>query len=182
MVSKGNVLRCTACGNAAVLDKTGRLSPMSGSIVPESIHSWYSEQARHILEWLDEDMEPLRISVSVHVTNSNRNDGEVQTGSGYLSVDPTGFTYEGHLGGKSIGKFFPVESVPALPFEYDDNFQIVSGGFIYRFIPDDVRLSAMYSLLGEVAHRKFSSKVVLVGLGQEDSAEHAEQRDDSCAL
>ena len=161
MTTKGNQLQCSACGNSAVMDNRGRLTALSGSVAPESIHSWYAEQANQISKWLREDMEPLKIPVSVHVTGSKYRDGAITTGSGVLRVDPSGFTFVGKLGGEDCEVFFPVETVPALPFEYNDNFQIFSTGNIYRFSPDDPRRSAMYALLGEVAHQRFSSRVLM---------------------
>ncbi|MCL2226898.1 MAG: 1-acyl-sn-glycerol-3-phosphate acyltransferase [Oscillospiraceae bacterium] len=161
MASKGNEFRCTACGNSAMLDKAGKLTPSQGSIVPNSIQDWYSEQTRYITESLGEDMEPIRINVSIHVTPAKVSDGVVQEGNGTLSVEPKGFTFEGELGGEVVDVFFPVETVPAVPFEYDGNFLIYAFGNIYRFMPEDARLSVLYSLLAEAAHRRFSSRAVL---------------------
>ena len=162
LVSKGCELRCTSCKNAAALDKTGKLTALSGSIVPESIHRWYSEQAAYISESLDENMEPILEKVDIEVTPAKRGGGEMQTGSGVLKIEPKGWTFDGKLQGKDLSVFFPVESVPAVPFEYAGDFLIYAHGNIYRFLPDDPRLGAWYSLLGEVAHQRFSARSVLI--------------------
>ena len=159
MASKGNVIRCTACGNAAALDKAGNLAPTPGSVIPGSIHDWYSEQARHVSECLNDDMDPLCINVTLRVASNNA--AEEQNGSGTLRFDPAGWHYEGELSSGQVSLFFPVETVPAMPFDYDDNFQIYSNGNIYKFTPEDARMSGWYSLLGECAHKRFASSVLL---------------------
>jgi len=159
MMTKGNLIRCTACGNAAALDRAGRLVPTMGSIVPDSIHDWYLEQAKHISECFADDMEPLCIDVTVKVATAQ--DFVNQDGIGTLRFDPTGWHFDGKLSGKDISLFFPIETVPAMPFEHDENFQIYAHGKIYKFTPEDARMSAWYSQLGECAHKRFAERVML---------------------
>jgi len=161
MVSKGNEFRCTACGNCAVVAKTGKLVPKNDSIIPDTVSDWYVEQARHLSQELSEDMEPIIGTVNIQVTPSGKSGGAMQTGRGELVISPKGWAFEGLLNGEPAELFFPVETVPAVPFEYDGDFMIYAHGNIYRFMPEYPRLGLRYSLLGELAHRKFSTRSVI---------------------
>jgi len=157
----GNTIRCSACRSAATMDKLANLCPEPGCVFPETIRRWYAEQTRYLSQSLDEDMEPIIEKVTVSLTKENAIGGEAVSGFGTLRLDSSGWHFDGQLAGEQVCHFFPVESVPALPFDHDSNFQIYSNGGIYRFTPEDARKSAKYALLGECAHRRFSSRPML---------------------
>jgi len=161
MASEGNTIRCLICGNAAIMDKAARLVPVLDSVAPESVRKWYAVQTRHLSKYLSEGMEPIFEQVSVLLTSETDGGGATISGSGSLRLDTKGWHFDGELSGEQTSQFFPLETVPALPFDYENNFQIYARGSIYRFTPEDARMSAKYALLGECAHRRFSSHVQL---------------------
>ena len=80
-------------------------------------------------------------------------------GEGMLQLDPSGWHFDGELDGKPVNHFYTIETVPALPFDPNDNFQIYSGGSFYMFTPEDPRKCVKYSLLGECAYWRFVSDI-----------------------
>ena len=162
METERNTIRCTCCGNAAVLDKTAALISTQGSEVPKSIHEWFNAQAEYEMQFLDENMEPMELQVNVRLPADAESEKVIE-GSGSLCLDPTGWSYKGKLSGDDVALFFPIDSVPALPCDYDDNFQIYSDGKFYMFTPaEDMHKCIKYSVIGECAYKRFASNSQMI--------------------
>jgi predicted RNA-binding Zn-ribbon protein involved in translation (DUF1610 family) len=152
-------ISCTACGNAADLDRYAMLNPTPGSVVPKDIHTWYKEQARYEAAQLHDDMKPISVHVSVKLPSDVPGGGMVTCGSGVISLDPKGWCYEGELKGENVSLFFPIDTVPALPIDPNDVFQIYAHGTFYMFSPENKRECVKYSVIGECAYWKFASNI-----------------------
>jgi len=159
--SAGNSIFCTTCGNRAEMDRSAKLTPSPGSVAPDSVRGWYSGQTRYETGRLSEGMAPVCERVTVRMPAGGIGEGVKRCGAGTLWMDPAGWHYDGELRGERVSLFFPVDSVPVMAFEYDDSFQLYANGECYMFTPEDVRKCVKYSLLGECAHRRFSSRVQL---------------------
>ena len=157
--SEGNSITCTLCGNSAEIDNIAKLTPTPGSVVPDSVPGWYREQTRYETRRLSEDMEPIVERVTLRMPKGKPGEGVAPCGTGLLRLDPKGWHYDGELSGEQVSLFFPVETVPVISFEYGSSFEIYSNGSFYMFTPDDTRKNMKYSLLGECAHRRFSSRL-----------------------
>jgi len=157
--TEGCQIRCTACNNAASIDRDMKLNPTPGSVVPEDIHAWYKEQARHEARQLHDDMEPISVKVNVLMPSDIPGGGMETKGTGVISLDPKGWQYEGVLKDEQVSLFFPIDTVPALPIDPNDVFQIYANGTFYMFSPEDKRRCIKYSVIGECAYWKFASPV-----------------------
>ena len=87
--------------------------------------------------------------------------GLIPCGTGTLSLGPSGWRYNGNLSGETVSLFFPIDTVPALPFDPGDNFQIYAYGSFYAFTPEDKRLCAKFATIGECAYWRFASRVMM---------------------
>jgi len=159
--SEGNSIYCTVCGNKAEMDNIARLTPTPGSVIPASVPGWYREQTKYETRQLSEDMEPVSERVSVRMPAGGNGKGAKPCGAGVLRLDPGGWHFDGELHGEQVSLFFPVETVPVISFEYGSSFEIYSNGNCYMFTPEDPRKNMKYSLLGECAHRRFSSRLLM---------------------
>jgi 1-acyl-sn-glycerol-3-phosphate acyltransferase len=157
--AKGNIISCAACGNAAEIDCYMNLIPTEGSEVPENIHEWYKEQALYEARRLSEDMEPVSVRVSVRLPSDFPGGGMDTCGDGIISLDSAGWHYTGKLRGEDVCLFFPIDTVPALPIDPNDVFQIYANGTFYMFSPEDARTCVKYSVIGECAYRRFASRI-----------------------
>jgi ribosomal protein L37AE/L43A len=160
--TKGNSIYCTACGNTGTMDCYAKITPAHGSTVPESVSDWYKLQAIYEMQFLKEDMEPLKIQVTVRMPLKEAK-GIEPCGNGLLSLEPKGWHYEGQLHNKNVNLFFPIESVPAMPFDPNDNFQIYANGNFYSFTPEDARTCAKYATIGECAYWRFAQSQMTPG-------------------
>jgi len=166
----GNTIECTACGNTAVMDRFAYLRPTEGSICPESVHLWYKEQALYEMAGLCDDGEIFRVEVTVRM-DAGAGGGLATCGCGVISLQKSGWNYVGELLGDEVNLFFPIDSVPAVPFDTNDNFQIYSGGTILDFRPvHGAHTCVKYAVIGECAYWKFvpnvqMTPVIDMGLG-----------------
>jgi len=161
MSSKGNTIFCTECGNAATIDRKSKLTPTPDSVTPTEISLWFRDQARHIMQSLSEDMEPIFEKVTVRTASPKPGGGMVKSGHGTMRTDPKGWHFDGILLGEQINLFFPVESVPAMSYGHNDNYQIYCGGKHYMFMPEDPTKCIKYVVTAECLHWKFSSNPLL---------------------
>jgi len=177
MTTKGNVLRCSKCGNMVVMDSQANLVPAQGSISPGSVHQWFREQEAHQSRFLFKGMEPIRTRVMVRMP-LRKGRGLQHCGFGLLSLDENGWRYIGELSGDNVNLFFPIETVPAIPFDPNDNFQIYSSGKFYVFTPvDNAAACVKYASLGECAYQQFASNVQMTSLNLCDTASCACQKE-----
>jgi len=157
--TEGCVISCNACGNTATVGRDLTLVPEAGSTVPCDVHTWYKEQARNESQKLHENMEPVSVFVNVQLPSDVPGGGMNVSGAGIISLDPKGWRYEGKLRGESVSLFFPIDTVPALPIDPNDVFQIYAHGTFYMFSPENKRTCVKYSVIGECAYWKFASSI-----------------------
>jgi len=156
--TKNNTVYCEKCGSSAVMDRYAALKPANErSAVPKSVQAWYKAQAAYEMRSLKEGMEPIKTRAKVRTRADKPGKGLKESGFGTLTLDPSGWRYEGALDGEDVNLFFPLESVPALPFDPNDNFQIYSGGTFYAFTPENARACSKYATIGECMYQRFSA-------------------------
>ena len=161
--TKGNTIRCSACGAAAVMDRSAKLTPLPDTGVPagipESVHEWFRIQADHEAGKLHENMEPVSERVTVRLPSDKPGGGMTQSGAGVITLDPSGWRFTGELNGEQTDLSFPIDTVPAIPFDPNDNFQIYAHGTFYMFTPENAVKCAKYSVMGECAYWRFATRI-----------------------
>ena len=155
--TKNNTVTCAACGNSAEMDRYANFAPLAGSVVPETVQAWYKAQVMYEMRALKEDMEPIKIEATVRMQAEKPGAGLEPRGTGTLALGPEGWRYRGELNGGEADLFFPLDSVPALPFDPNDNFQIYSNGTFYAFTPKNAQTCAKYATIGECMYWKFAA-------------------------
>jgi len=161
--TQGCTIRCSACGNEAVMDRTAKLTPVSGSIVAGegTVVNWFEAQVRNEMKSLSDDMQPFIEKVKVRTPSPEPGNGMIESGSGIMRLDPEGWHFEGEISGEKVSLFFSIESIPAMSYDHYDNYQIYHGGNYYMFIPEDVRKCLKYVIIAELMHWRFSPKVLM---------------------
>jgi len=155
--TKGNTITCKSCGYSASMDRQGLLTPVDGSGDGEHVSVWFAKQTRFEMRSLDEDKLPIIDKVTVRTPSSKPGDGTIVSGAGIMTIDRSGWQFDGELHGEKTTLFFPVESVPALSYSHHDSYQIYFGGDYYTFAPDDPKKCIKYVVLAECLHRKFAN-------------------------
>jgi len=161
MMSKGNILRCTACGNEVTVDRELKLNPSPGSIGDREISIWFRDQARYEMQAMSEDMEPIVENVKIWTPSPKPGRGMVESGFGVLRLDPKGWHFDGEISGEQTSKFFPVDTIPAISYDHCDNFQVYYGGDYFMFVPEDPRRCIKYVILAECLYWKFARNIMM---------------------
>ena len=160
--SNNCTLWCSGCGNGAKLDKFMNFTPLKpDDIIFSDIHQWYKAQAQYEGHKLHPDMEPIGETVSVALPSDIPGGGMISCGEGFISLSPVGWNFKGTIKGEDVSLFFPIETVPAVPIDPNEVFQIYAGGTFYTFTPQDARKCIQYSVLGEAAYWRFASNSLM---------------------
>ena len=154
--TRGNVISCTGCGFEATMDRAAKLHCARGDIA--SVHDWYKLQCIYERSLLHETMAPVRTRVIVRMP-LRPGKGVDPCGEGELWLEPKGWHYDGELLGEDVELFFPIDTVPAMPFDPNDDFQIYAQGNFYMFTPENTRASAKYATIGECAYWRFAANM-----------------------
>ena len=116
---------------------------------------------------LSENMEPIVIPVTVSVSSAKAG-GFESSGKGILELSPKGWLYKGEINGEEIERFFPIDTVPAIPFDPNLNFQIYGYGKHHSFSPyENMKACIQYSNIGECAYQMFASEVMITKFSYE---------------
>ncbi|MCL2672170.1 MAG: 1-acyl-sn-glycerol-3-phosphate acyltransferase [Clostridiales bacterium] len=158
-----NTIRCKACGNTGHMDRTQKLTPTENSVIPETVHAWYAWIMERELAAMHEDMDPITVHVTVRMPAAIPGAGLAHCGQGMLSLDSKGWHFDGELHGEPSQITFPIHTVPAIPFDPKDNFQIYAQGSFYVFTPDNPVACSKYATLGECAYLRFANPVQMTG-------------------
>ena len=104
-------------------------------------------------------MEPIKTPVIVRMP-LRPGRGLEECGQGELLLDSKGWRYEGTLHDAQVQLVFPIDTVPAMPFDPKDDFQIYAHGNFYMFTPKGhAQACAKYATIGECAYWKFASTI-----------------------
>ncbi len=154
--TRDNIISCTGCGFRASMDRAAALHSLRGDIA--SVHDWYKLQCVYERSKLHEKMAPVKTRVIVRMP-LRAGKGVDQCGEGELLLEPPGWHYTGELLGEDVKLFFPIDTVPAMPFDPNDDFQIYAQGNFYMFSPENTRASAKYATIGECAYWRFAANI-----------------------
>ena len=157
--TSGNTIRCTGCNNSATMNRSAELIPAEDSSVPKTVAEWYKVQVLYEMQFLHKDMDPIKTEVIVKMPlRAGR--GLEPCGQGELALDSSGWHYQGSLSGEDVQLFFPIETVPAIPIDPNDDFQIYAQGKFYMFTPkDNPQACAKYATIGECAYWRFAPTI-----------------------
>jgi len=157
--TRDNTISCTACRSRATMDRKSVFSAHGEGAFPKTIADWYKAQVLHERQKLQEDIDLVRAEVLVSMPLDGGR-GFTIRGNGTLRLDNKGWHFDGELDGEKTQLFFPINTVPVVPFEPNYSIQICRGKDFYDFIPrDNPRASAKYATIGECAYWRFASNI-----------------------
>ena len=137
-----NTIRCTSCGNLAIMDQYGFLKPASkDDVCFKYPYEWYNYQKKVIKKEIENNSVYVNHDVILRLFNEEKRT-MVDAGLGKLVLTNTEFYYEGTEYGKSIKKVFDLEHMVQTPFSPHSHIEIPDVEKFYQFVPanDEVKV------------------------------------------
>ncbi len=156
--TQGNLITCTVCGNTAAIDGALRLTPVDGGVSPPGVQAWYCLQTRHDMQRLANNPQPINTRVTLHAP-LGPGKGVGPCGEGTLRLNPQGWHYAGTVWGEEARLFFPLDTVPAIPFDPRDDFQIYAHGKYYMFTAENPQAYSQIATVGECMYWRYATPV-----------------------
>ena len=151
-VTKGNVMKCTQCGNTVEYGRDGILHAIKGKTF-DYISDWYDFERQDLKEQVTDENFRLEGEVALYVNNEKLNKF-VKDGEGTLSVSKDGIQYVGETGeNKSLE--FKIENRGTIAFKMGENLEVSEDGNIYRFAFTEGLFSTKFVLAIEELHKRY---------------------------
>lgn len=158
MVTKGNTIFCTECGNGATLTDTYELIPFDDScVIPETQTQWFNMERELIRREVEnEDFlleEPVELGIlPEYELLKNQATSEI-VGKGILRLDRTGLSYSGTKNGAEFSFHINSRNLPTYGMCTDmSRFYTFLDGEFLEFYPEH-RVVEKFFLATEEIHR-----------------------------
>ena len=160
MATYDDKIRCTACGNGAVLNEYYDFVPFGpGCVVPANIRDWYLLQKEKEYQAVREnDAYELRSHVLLKQPRGGKEWFSV-VGEGETVLDRNGLRYEGTKDGEAFCFTIPLSIVPVLLYGTNENYESYYNGEFYYFLPNEPQHSVKWSVVYEQIHRLYEEGV-----------------------
>ena len=163
MVGSGNTIRCSACGNGATIADTYEMTPFDDTcVIPETQTEWFNMERERIKEAVKD--ENFRLTEEVELGNlpayENLKDGKTSeiVGSGKITLDRSGFTYEGTRNGEPFTFHLTPAELPTYGMCTDlSRFYTFYKGEFMEFYPKN-RCTEKWFMATEEIHRLTGGK------------------------
>ena len=163
METEGNIMRCTACGNAIEIDECYNIKPLGDEdVCPELVTDWTIMEREKAAEDVRKEgfryEEHVRIGMLPEYKLLAHEDTSVIVGDGILSLDREGLHFRGQKNSEDYSFDLTTEQVPTFGMCTDISrfYTFVDGEFI-EFFPDS-RDVLRWDHLTEEMHRANGGK------------------------
>ena len=158
MKTEGNRIFCTVCGNGATLTDTYELVPFDDScVIPETQTAWFNMERELVREEVKDESFELSEEVELGMLPDfellkNQKTSEI-VGSGRLTLNRDGLTYEGTKNGESFSFHIDPKSLPTYGMCTDvSRFYTFYKGEFVEFYPKN-NVVEKFFLATEEIHR-----------------------------
>lgn len=148
-----NSISCSHCGFEASLDNYYDFHS-DFEAMPNNIKVWFDLQKEIEKEKIYNQNYTLNTSVTLKMPDPNGH-GLVVVGTGEATLTSEGFTYKGTINNEEKEIVMPIDSLPALPFGANEDFEFYANNTFYYFIPKDPKTSVKWSIVAELFHLKY---------------------------
>ena len=155
MHSEGNSIECTSCGFHLDIDEHFAFS--SNEYGLNNIHDYYEYIKKVEKDYIDsKGDEDILISQEVVVKQISFEDPKKDIlGQGVCTITKGGFSFTGMIGDKELTFSHSLESLQALAFSVNEEYECYNDNILYYFYPKDNKKSCTkVSLIYDVLHEK----------------------------
>lgn len=163
MVSKGNTIWCTDCGNGAIVDDTFSLTPLDeDSIIFETQSDWFKKQRENAKKEVEKEDFSFSVNVKLGTLPDykllNKAKTSEITGEGTVTINKQGLTFKGVNNGEDLEFTIESKDLPTYGMCTDvSRFYTFYKGKFYEFYPETRCVEKIF-LLTEELHRANGGK------------------------
>ena len=163
MVSEGNTLKCSACGNGMTIDDTYAMTPLSSDcVIPATQTEWFNLQREVIKKEVSAEGYALKATVKLGTLPKKgllKNQAtSLIVGEGTLTLDKTGLSYDGTRDGNPFSFHIDIKSLPSYGMCTDvSRFYTFYKGEFMEFYPSE-NVVEKFFLATEELHRQNGGK------------------------
>jgi len=149
-------LRCNACGNTAVIDKYGKITPVGDGVAYPRVDLWYKYQKQELGKEIDAS-DDYALLCDVGLALSDEATGMFNSiERGTLTLTQNGYSYLGETGRELK---FSIAGTPSIAFVVGTIIDFFLDNIIYRFCFDKVYMSTKYNIATELLHKKYFKEI-----------------------
>lgn len=158
MRGEGDTIRCSSCGNGAMMNDYYELIPFDDDcVIPETPSKWFDLQRRHIYLAVKDKAfqlkERVRLGVLPKYEYLKNQDTSVIVGEGELTLDHSGFSYSGTREGKPFSFHIEPKQLPTFGMCTDiSRFYTFFENEFLEFFPESQSVEKWF-LAAEEIHR-----------------------------
>ncbi|MDD3946267.1 MAG: 1-acyl-sn-glycerol-3-phosphate acyltransferase [Clostridia bacterium] len=154
MESTENELRCTACGNTAIVNEYGEIVAKEGGVAYSRLDIWYDFEKEAVREEIAKPdffiSKPVSWKINDPETNIYHEKGE---GELYINTEEIGFRGKDHNGEVRTLRI-ALKGLHTIVQKVDEAIDLTIDGVINRFYFKENKFSAKYNLIVEEYFRK----------------------------
>lgn len=144
LATENDRLFCTACGNAARMDRFGFLLPEQDAEIYRHVSDWVAYQRACIREAAAQPSFCIEAEAELQLHLDERSLSYTTVGSGVVRLDRSALTYEGTRRGEPVTLTFPLSTMFKLPFSSGENFEAPNPVEVIAFAPLDRRMISKF--------------------------------------
>lgn len=122
--------------------------------IPKNIKLWYLWQKEYEQKNIDDPNYLLTSEVTLKLPDPNGH-GFTVVGNGVTTLSHQGVQYIGTINGEEKEILFKIDSIPAIPFGANEDFEIYDHNTLYYFVPKNIRECVKWSVVGELIYQKY---------------------------
>lgn len=149
---RGVAITCLFCGAAAVMEPTGAIRHLSGSMETwPDVPSWYALQRSRMTEAMRDPAFRLDAEVSCLSRAQGHEKPMVPLGSGNVRLDREGLFFSGNVAGSSFSRSFAINLMDTLPVSLGYYFEICDEvGTYWQFQLKDERKEVQFEQFADI--------------------------------
>lgn len=158
MVSEGNTMRCTKCGNGMTLTDTYEMIPFNEEcVIPETQTEWFRLQREAIRKEVEDEsfklVERVKLGMLPEYELLKNQETSAIVGEGVLTLDREGLSYEGTKNGEPFSFHIKSKALPTYGMCTDlSRFYTFYKGEFVEFYPEN-NVVEKFFLATEEIHR-----------------------------
>lgn len=151
-----DLIKCENCSMEVILTPKYEFITNS-NLELNNIDEWYKMQIATETNNIEDESYQFSINCELNFPAFGKEKFR-KAGDGIVTLSKEGLIYNGTVDNEEKIVFFPLHTIPAIPFGAGENFEVYSNDTLYSFIPNNLKACSKVSIICEALHTKYIKK------------------------